>query len=1222
MPDYNSMQANLGLIPGMVPPQPIAIKSPAQVAAELSAQATANLQYGASIGPQVARNLPQVAAMGFGQQFQQQFQQAQGIQSFNPYVANMMGAAGGYGGGQMNLPSPIMMTPASTGVFRPPSPAMGMQPIPPMPVMPVIQTPFTPQLPRPMFQIPWEQEMQQRDYRADAIYSYAIQAPRAGGMMAGLGAGALAGAAMGRRFGAPMMGAAVGMLGAGVSGMAGGLGDMAMMPFRPGIEARQMGASFQRMSQDWVVGGSQLHPSGSGFTRQASVGLAQGVMDLTEDKGFQRQTGGMFSRSDMANMLQTAGRSGLMDFTQNTDQVREQLRKTAISVKKFMELTNDPDVNNIIRRMADMQRVGYSMNDMDMAARGMRRFARGAGTTIDGIMQMGGAGAMTYQGVGLSGAAGMQYGMYSAMMARQSINSGVYSPAEAALMGGQSGIAQRNMQVQAAFMSMPLVGASMASFNGTGWGVNYGQVANQMTGQGGATGLVTGAAGNLGRAFQQGGAGAIAMYPLQAKFMQDEIARAMSPEQQTMMRYMTALSTGKQLGFKGAGAFAAGARLLYGDENATQMLKEASSPQYFKSMMDNIRQQQQQLAREQYADIKSASPGAWGAMGQTFKSSMRDAFRTNIGSLGTQMAQPLGRFMDEWGESRTKEAAAERGEYYYEQSGLLASTLDEQKAMASNLRTRGARTAGGRGEFSYRGRNAYEDLVQVGRGNERNYADTIGTLAGSALSFATFGLANEGTLNDIVGSTFRDALPVSAQKALAQKGQAFRERESAALIQAKEVKTTGAAGMANFKELERQLGLSSGSGSRLLALSGGKFAGIATSTANLVDKDRNLGTTDAIRAAALSLIQIDPKLAELAKKDPKAAADAAVKKFMSLDPEMKKFVTAGTVKQGVASGSALVAERVASSEISYGTRKAGWESVQADLKGYQKEIDTLTEAMGLSGGEAKKVQESLKGMTESEQMAVGMFLGERPEAISERDQNRLYGVIAKEMGETGTFDPKTGKMVYSSKVGERYLELQQGSYKGKMTGESYEALVGAQRRLGAGKFGGAIFGMGEAITGAQQVAGAGVAQDLMGGTTFDPTKFSLEDLDAEKVEKLRGKYPELAALGEKYLAAKKSKDKKGMATYGQSLKEGLATLSANLGGTSQAIFTPGGAEAQQQKASLDQIAAGAPQLLEALKNVFPDAAKDFAAGAKALAESQGKTSVQVNSNQDSQTTPK
>jgi hypothetical protein len=508
-------------------------------------------------------------------------------------------------------------------------------------------------------------------------------------------------------------------------------------------------------------------------------------------------------------------------------------------------------------------------------------------------------------------------------------------------------------------------------------------------------------------------------------------------------------------------------------------------------------------------------------------------------------------------------------------------------------------------------------------GHETGFSDTIDDYAGGALDFLTFGAVNKGTMSGVVGGAARGAMSVSAQKAMAQGAQAWRSAESKALIQSKEVKTTGAAGVANFKELEKQLGLSSGSGARLLMSSGSIFAGTASSRVHLFKKDETVGTSDAASAAMVALIQIDPQLSEMAKTKPELAAAVAKAKYDKLTPEMKEFLTASSVKQGVAAGGALVAERVAGSEATLGSRKLGWESVQGDLKAYQEEVNTLTDAMGLGSGEAKSIQNMMKNMTESEQMAVGMTIGTNRGAPSEKETNQLQRVIAKELGETGTFDAKTGKMVYSDKVLQRYQDLTVGgAAQTKMGVGDKEALVSAQKRMGSAKFSAAIFGIGEAVTGAQQIAGAGVLQDIMGGANFDPSNFSLDRLNSENIEVLRKTRPELAAIGDKYLAARNSRDQKGMDTYGQQLKTGIASVANTRGGTTEAIVTPGGVEAQQMKAGLDQVAAGAPQLLEALKDVFPNAAKDFAAGAKALVEAQGRPSAQVNPGQGNQGTPR
>ena len=603
MADFNSMQANLGLIPGSGPTTQV--KSPAQAAAELSQQASMQIQQ-AQQTMQIAR--PTSSMFTFGQQYQQQFQAAQAQSSYGPYAASMLGSFTQ----PSALPSPLMMTPAHTGVFRPPMPygsGAGGSPMSPMPVMPMFQTPFTPQLPTPNFRTPWEQEVQQRELRADQLYSMTSQAPRFGGMAAGYGMGAMAGAAVGGRFGAVGrgVGAVLGGVGAHMSGFAGGMGQMAMWPMRPGLEAHSMGLAAQRMSQDWVVGGPNLHELGRGLSRDASMSMGRSIQNLAENRGFKQETRGMFNRHDLTNILEQSGKSGLMDFDQSVGQIQDRLRQVSRTVSRFMELTNDPDVTSVIKRMGQMRTFGMSLPEIEQAASSMRTFSRAAGTTVGGLWQQGLPGAMTYQALGLSGGAGMQYGMYSAAMARQSVASGTYNEAQLAMLGGVQGVAQRNMQAQGAMMSMPLFGASVGTYGQGGWGLNGASLAG--VSRGGPQGMVLGAVGNMNAAVQAGGIGALAMMPLQQRQIQDQAARTMSPYEQTAMRFNMASQTGKFLGLSGAGGFAAGARLLYGDEVAEQMLLEASNPQYWKSQKRMIQQERDTLARQQRQEIQDAAPG-------------------------------------------------------------------------------------------------------------------------------------------------------------------------------------------------------------------------------------------------------------------------------------------------------------------------------------------------------------------------------------------------------------------------------------------------------------------------------------------------------------------------------------------------------------------------------------------------------------------------------------
>lgn len=678
----NSMQANLGLMPGWTPPQPM-FMPPAMAAQQLQAQASQQLAGGMAM-----TRLPAATPVGiFGQQFQQQMQMAQAQQSYNPYVAQALsgGAPGSPGFSQGMMPSPLMMTPPSTGIFRPP-PQMQMQAIPPQQVAPVWPGPFTPQLPSPMFQTAWDRELQQREYRADRLYSMASQTPHALGTAAGIGAGALAGAGVGRSFGP--MGAAIGAIGggvlAGVSGAAGALGDASMIPMRPSLEVHGMGAALQRMSQQWVVTGPQMHQQGAGLARGPAQELAGQIRDMSVNRGFRAETGGAFNREDLMRITELSGRAGLMDMEQGTEGIRQNLRQVARTVRRFMELTGDPDVTSVIREMGQMRAYGMSVPEMERAAQNMKSFARTAGTTVGGLQQMGGLpGAMMYQGMGLSGAAGFEMGNYALAAARQAVAMNTYNPRELSMLGGVQGIAQRNMQAQAALGSMPLFGAAIGGFGAQGWGVNYGQLAQvAQGGQGGlgAAGMVYGAVQNIGQAVARGGIGALAEYPLRQRFMQDEAMRAMHPAQQMAMRFQMAQQTGQSLGLQGTAAFTTGARALYGDEVAEQMLMEARNPEQFREQARMLRRQTQEIARRQRADIMAAAPGFTDVLGDKLGITAGTrgpltALSNTFGNIGLALGRdnPVLQYFED-------KSARERGERIVRVNPMVAVENEKQRS--------------------------------------------------------------------------------------------------------------------------------------------------------------------------------------------------------------------------------------------------------------------------------------------------------------------------------------------------------------------------------------------------------------------------------------------------------------------------------------------------------------------------------------------------------------
>lgn len=636
--EYNPMHANMGLLPQTPSAVGIPTPSPGETSAKLMDQAMQRVVQ----SHQMLQSTPLAAAQTFSAQFQQRFQEAQAIQGISPIQAQFMaGAQRVPGGGPSYYPSPLMMTPAQTGVFRPPTPSPIM-PVPPMYTPPIIPMPFQPQMPQPMFQSPADQQAMIRDLQANRMFSYGMQVPSVAGQALGIGGGAYLGSRIMGGFGP--MGRLAGAIGGGLlasrSGVADTIGDFSQLPFQPMIETRQMGSALQRMSQDWVVTGPQLHALGRGLTQQASIGLAGGIRELATDSGFKEQTGGMFNRQDLMRMTQLSGQAGLMDMAQSVPQIREQLRQVAITVRRFMELTNDPDITNVIREMGQLRQFGLNMQQIDQAAENMRMFSRGAGTSIRGLREMAGLpGAAVFQGVGLTAGLGFDYGNYSLMQARQAVAGGAIDPRQLALLGGVQGMAQRNMQAQAAFTSMPLFAAANAQFGGGGWGANA--QPGVMGGGQGAFGMVNAAIRNLGMGVQRGGIGALASFQLQQQEVADMAASQLTPMEQTAQRFRIARETGQRMGLRGLDALSFGAQILYPAEVANQMMIEARNPEMWQSQQRMYRERLNQMGIEQYQATAERAPGMFGHLYDRYLGGTVEGLRRGGASLGEAIAQPF-----------------------------------------------------------------------------------------------------------------------------------------------------------------------------------------------------------------------------------------------------------------------------------------------------------------------------------------------------------------------------------------------------------------------------------------------------------------------------------------------------------------------------------------------------------------------------------------------------
>lgn len=989
---YNPMQANLGLMPGQT-------QSPADIAAKLSQQASSQLMDAQSRIPVAGGG---GAAFSFGEQFQQQLGQIQAQQSMGVYQAAMMAGAmpgvHGYAGSMM--PSPLTMTPPSTGVFRPPMASPSITPIAPM-----VHTPLGQQMPQPMFQTAWEQETQQREARADQLFSYQSQAPRALGQGAGYGLGALAGGMLGSRFGGAgrMIGAAAGAGLAHVSGMAQGMGSAAMAPMQPMIQAHTMGASLQRASQDWVVGGPNLHAMGRGLTRDASQQLATGIQDMASDPGFKSSTGGMFNQQDLMKITQLSGQTGLMDMEQSIPGIQQNLRRVSQAIGRFMELTNQPDVVSVVRQMGQLRQLGFDVDQMDEAASSMRSFSRMAGTSVQSMQQQYGmSGAMTYQQAGLLPASGMQYGMYSGAMAQQGVSSGVYNTQQLAMLGGTGGIAQRNTQAQAAMMSTSMFGAAAGQFGGGGWGMNAGSLAQMSGGGGGAQGMALNAMQNMGAAVQGGGVGALALFPLQQRQIQAQAANAMSPYEQTTMRFQMAKQTGEGLGLKGAGAFAVGAQAMFGQEVAEQMMIEASDPTFWTNQREAIERRQGEIAREQREQIREAAPNMF-----------ESAISKGLPSSGTMrqikdtMVEPFARFgseiekgydnlsnwkrkNDAWSEGRTFTATPKE---------FIASSKGDKRAQrnweaSANLSQ--LTTSGAVGSMATDPVQAFRDvsaMQEAGGGPSARSRDMVVEIMGTSLDYLTpVGIASaiggydtsdliRSVIPSIGNAAYGDEFSGSAARfaSKAQKGtrEVFR--------QSKRASRTGEAAGDVYSEVEKAFGLDAGMGFQTVSGAGSRVAGAAERGSSIIGGAFNKDITqDTVRRAAI---------VELAEASG-ISVEEAITKYDSLPQSVRKQYEAMSLGSASQSGSAEAKEALASA----GDKALGSEARRQNAyseSGIEKTMGRMRNfegAMGIpSGGQTDEFRSFTKSASKSEIMMSVLESG----ANLSGDQKKAYLMRAR-----------------------------------------------------------------------------------------------------------------------------------------------------------------------------------------------------------------------------------
>jgi len=639
---FNSMQAQLGLVGGSggfnplgiatpAPPPPPPVRHPGDISQDIvrqtqtamatTLQTTSAMRLGGMGGVAFGGGGAAGGGIGAAGAFAQQYQQnmvginAQHVPAFSAQAMGMMGGMGsGFAPGM--LPHPAMMTAPGMGIYRPFPQPQGPT-VSPFPQMPMFQHPLAAMPPPPQFQTPMElsnnMAIQAGQRRTAAMFATPGVAAR-GAADVGFGyMGAGVGAALGARFGP--MGAAIG----GTLGMAAGafgsehfgLGATAqhiadrMNPFRTmAIRGQQM----QAASQDWVTGGMDMNMMGGrGLSGRGATHLGRMLEDTAYSSRFRRETGGAFSAQDLTKITNVAGQQGLLQDSQSVDQIHDRVKGIAKSLVSFMKIANEPNVVEALKSMGRARAMGMSIGETVEMAHEARMYSKMTGQSVSGLMSGAGMqGAMLYQQQGLSAGLGMRMGMGGMAAATAAVGAGAYSPQRLAMLGGTQGVAQREMEMNAAFLKQPMMAMALSTMGkGGSFGVDASATRAMMSGTMDVHQMATRGVDNLLGAVRKQGIGAIAMQEMQSTELQDTIGRIMGPGGTAMARMNQIEAQRKFMNLdKNPGGYAmAGRSLGFSPDDMKQVMGQASSPGFFDTQrrhMQNRKMEARALESEEF----------------------------------------------------------------------------------------------------------------------------------------------------------------------------------------------------------------------------------------------------------------------------------------------------------------------------------------------------------------------------------------------------------------------------------------------------------------------------------------------------------------------------------------------------------------------------------------------------------------------------------------------
>lgn len=507
---------------------------------------------------------------------------------------------------------------------------------------------FAPSPPPPAFDTPYGGQLAQAQAAQDRSWLMGqgarSVAARAGADLTAAGAGAM----LGRRFGGWGMaaGAVAGFLGAEMSGLGQGAQNLyGSWVGAPRLAEYGAGAGIEHLSRGFVSGGPYLHASGQGFSHHASMEAAQGLTALAGSASFRRETRDRFNQQDLFKITQGAAESGLMTGVGSPDQMTSRVRDVARSLSAFMELAREPDVVRAIQTMGSLRSSGLNLHETMSAVSAGRSFARMAGTSFQGLAELGGsAGSQAFQSMGLTQGLGFQVGMGNYAQAAASINRGTLSPQLAALTGGAQGLGTLNTMFSGALTQLPMVTPGMMSAGG---GLSAGAIQGMLSGRSDLFSMTGRGAGVLSGMADRYGVGGLGMAVAMQPMLQDSLGRilqAQGPFAQRNMEDRQVMALARQMGMSGSQGFLTAAQTLGMDRTqALARATEMGSTAYWEGQRAQLGVRQREARAEHDRGMEEDAPGMFGTLYR--HTGLGDAARTvgHFGeSIGLSMSRGLG----------------------------------------------------------------------------------------------------------------------------------------------------------------------------------------------------------------------------------------------------------------------------------------------------------------------------------------------------------------------------------------------------------------------------------------------------------------------------------------------------------------------------------------------------------------------------------------------------